>query len=522
MRERVIGPEERFVLTAEGQRDVDAAARGVGTSALELMESAGRSATDWILDRLRPTKVLVLAGSGGNGGDALVVARRLAAAGAEVRTILLQPSAHLREATGVMLDRLRDSGGRFDDLESSGAEEIDDAVGRADWIVDGLFGSGLTRPLDGAIRDLVERLNERGARILSLDLPSGLAADAGGLLGPAVRAEITLAMAFLKPAHLLHPASAYCGNVAVVSVDYPPAALAEIEPWGRVAEPAGIRRRLPERLADGHKGTFGRVVIVAGSVGMTGAAILACRSALRAGAGLVSLAAPASLGTTFDVALPEVIFVPLPEQDGHVKSAEDAGLAEALERADVLAVGPGLTRAPETSEVVRNLIERFGGPILLDADGIAALAGHLDRLRPVGSRLLLTPHPGELGLLLDRPPEEIDAERAAVARAFAKGHGNVLLLKGRPTVVATPEGECFLNPTGNTGLATGGSGDVLTGLIAGFAAGGASLEDAAILGAYLHGWAAEVFARDRAERALTPSDVIDLIPSVLREAETWT
>jgi len=516
------GPRERLVLTARAQREIDAAAVEAGVPELDLMESAGRSASDWILDRLRPGRILVLVGAGGNGGDGLVVSRRLEGAGVDVRTVLLTPPDRLSEASSVMLDRLRVAGGRVDLLEELPERDLDIAIDRSDWVVDALFGSGLSRPLTGGAQGLVDRLNHSGARVISLDVPSGLPADSGELIGTAARANITLAMAFLKPSHLLHPASAACGNVAIVSVAYPEDVLSDLDPWGRVPEPAGIAKRLPARPADGHKGTFGRVVIVAGSLEMTGAAILACRGALRAGAGLVFLAAPESLRSTFDVALPEVLFVPLPEAGGHVADIETAELEEVLGRADVLAIGPGMTRAPETSLAIRELVDTFSGPILLDADGIAAFASDLDRLTRLGSRLLLTPHPGELGLLLGRTAEEIDRDRADVVRAFVRERGNVLLLKGRPTVIGAPEGELHLNPTGNTGLATGGSGDVLTGLTAGFVAGGASLEDAAILAAYTHGWAAEVYARERAERSMTPSDLVDLLPSVLREVETWT
>ena len=512
---------ERLVLTADAQRAVDETAIGRGVSSVDLMESAGRSAAEWILDRLRPTSVALLIGPGGNGGDGLVVARRLADAGVDTKTLLLEPRDRLRETTRTMLERLEASGERASVLEQGADGPVDASFDGVDWVVDALFGNGLTRPLEGRSSRIVERLNASGARVVSLDLPSGLPSDRGALVGAAVRAEITLSMAFLKPAHLLHPASAACGNVAVVSVAYPPEVLAGIEPWARVAEPAGVGLRLPSRRPDGHKGTFGRVLVVAGSIGMTGAAILCCRGALRAGAGLVTLASPGSLNAILETALPEVITVPLPDEDGRLVRIDDERLAEAFDHADVLAVGPGLSRAQATAAAVRQFVDRFQGPIVLDADGIDAFAGHLNLIRVVGQRLLLTPHPGELGRLIDRSADGIDADRVEAARRFAQEHGVTLLLKGRPTAIGLPGGDVYLNSTGNTGLATGGSGDVLTGLIAGFVAGGASLEDAAILGTHVHGWAAEVYAHSRAERSFIPSDLVDLLPRVLREAETW-
>ena len=349
-------PLERFVVTAEGQRAADEAAAACGVSGIELMESAGRSASEWILDRLAPARVAVLVGPGGNGGDGLVVSRLLAEAGVDVRTFLLQEAEGISLAAGVMLERLRDVGGRETLVEDGVYDEVESAVARSDWVVDGLFGSGITRPLAGRYRDVVERLNTARARVVSLDLPSGLSSDQGAILGDAVQATVTLAMAFLKPAHLLFPASAFCGNVAVVSVAYPPDVLSSIRPRARVVEQAGVGRRLPGRRQDGHKGTFGRVLVVAGSVGMTGAAILCCRAALRAGAGLVTVAAPASLNAILVKALPEAITIPLPEEDGHLASIADSRFAQALERVDVLAIGPGLSRATATGAAVRELV----------------------------------------------------------------------------------------------------------------------------------------------------------------------
>jgi hydroxyethylthiazole kinase-like uncharacterized protein yjeF len=518
--ERSGGASEYLVLTAEAQREVDRAAVAAGTPSVELMESAGTSAADWILDRLAPSRVVVLAGSGGNGGDGLVVALELHRRGIDVRTYLLGRADDLREAPRAMLDRLRAAGGRVETIADAG-EEVLRAVRSADWVVDGLFGTGLSRPLAGAAAELVERLNESGARVVSLDLPSGLDSDRGVRIGPTVRAQVTLAMAFLKPAHLLFPASSDCGNVAVVPVAYPNAVLVGVTPWARVPGPAGVRDRLPARRPNGHKGTFGRVLVVAGSSRMTGAAILCCRGALRSGAGLVTLAAPETLASTFDIALAEVIFEPLPAKDGAIAGIAEERIGELLKRADVLAIGPGLSRAQGSADVVRRLVGRFEGPIVLDADGIAAFVDRTKDLDRSEETLLLTPHPGELGRLLGVSSEAVDEDRVRVAAGFAGAHSCTVLLKGRPTAIATRSGDVWLNPTGNTGLATGGSGDVLTGMIAGFVAGGAPLVDAAILGAYLHGTAAEAFARDRSERACTPSDLVDLLPSVLKEAEAW-
>jgi hydroxyethylthiazole kinase-like uncharacterized protein yjeF len=512
--------EERWVLTAAGQRSVDQMACESGIEPVTLMESAGTGAAEWIVRRLALHRVTVIAGPGGNGGDALVVSRHLLEAGVETRTFVLAfPPDRLSPPAGVMLDRLVEAGGDVVEVRGTDFTRLSDALVWGDYAVDGLFGSGLNRPVAGAYEEAVHRMNAAGVRVVSLDLPSGLPSDFGALLGEAVRASVTLAMGYLKPAHLLFPASACCGSVAVVPVAYPAEAMSDVVPWARVLEREGVRRRLPPRRPDGHKGTFGRVLVVAGSIGMTGAAIFCCRGALRAGAGSVTLAAPSSLDPILETALPEVITVPLPDSDGLLADADDPRFTEVMERADVLAIGPGLSRAPETGAAVREIVSRFAGPVVLDADGIAAFRDRLNGFHQVAVRTIATPHAGELGELIGESSGTVDAQRRDIAANFAEQHGCVLVLKGRPTAIALPNGDVYFNPTGNTGLATGGSGDVLTGLIAGLVAGGAPLADAAVLGPYVHGLAAESYARDRAERSLVPTDLVDLLPYALREVE---
>ncbi len=292
-----------------------------------------------------------------------------------------------------------------------------------------------------------------------------------------------------------------------------------VRPLAHAVERDWVRTHLPVRAPDGHKGTFGRVLIIAGSTGMSGAAILCAKGTLRAGAGLVTLAAPSVLNPILEVALPEVITLPLPDENGHLAGKAIEEIGPALNRTDIVAIGPGLSRDPAVGGFVREILSRVTVPLVIDADGLFPLASHLDLLNSLAGRVILTPHPGELARLIGRSSEEIDRDRIEVVRTFAGEHGVVLLLKGRPTAIGTPEGAVYLNPTGNTGLATGGSGDVLTGIIAGLLAGGASLADAAILGAFIHGHTADYLSRDRAERSLIPSDLIDALPLALAEVE---
>lgn len=511
--------DERFVLTAAAQRRVDEDAYRFGLAEDALMESAGRHAAQWILAHAATRRVVVAAGPGGNGGDALVVARHLLAAGSEVKTFLLSPPERLSAGTRRMLERFVTAGGTAASFEAAGVEGFADALAWGTLAVDGIFGTGLARPLEGVAASTIRVLNAATIRVVSLDVPSGALSDSGDLVGPVVSADVTLAMEFLKPVHLLFPAASRCGSVAVVPVDYPDDVRQRVHPLARVLERSGIAHRLPPRPADGHKGTFGRVLVVAGSIGMTGAAIFACRGALRVGAGLVVLAIPASLDPILEVAVPEVITVPVPDTGGRLGPAAVGALRDELARADVLAIGPGLSRSGETVKAVVSILREFRGPCVVDADALYALSKEPDLLSPMGARGLLTPHPGELAFLTGESAGDLAHDRVDATRAFVESRGVTTILKGRPTVVGLRGGDVYLNPTGNTGLATGGSGDVLTGILAGLIAGGASIADAALVGPYLHGMAAESFASDRSERSLLPSDVIDLLPRVLWEVE---
>jgi NAD(P)H-hydrate epimerase len=510
---------ERIVVTAAEQRHIDALALERGAAPDDLIESAGKAAAEWILDHAAVQRAAVVAGPGGNGADALVVARRLLAAGRDVRAFLFGPSGPVSESVNRALRRLQAAGGSATAVDGTDLGPLERAAGWANVAIDGLYGSGLSRPLEGAAVGIVDLLNRAQVLTISLDVPSGIQADAGDVPGPAVKADVTLAMEFLKPAHFLFPASGLCGNVVVVSVDYAPDALADVMPWARVLDRAGARRRLPPRSPTGHKGTFGHGLLLAGSRGMVGAALLAGRSALRAGLGLLTIGIPASLAATVHSALPEALVVPLAEEDGCLVPDAVAQLEPSFGHVDVLAIGPGLSRSEGTCEAVCATLEAYDGPVVVDADALYATSQRPETLAALAGRAILTPHPGELAFFTGASATEIDRRRVEEAARFAVGHGVITILKGRPTVIAFPGGARYLNPTGNAGLATGGSGDVLTGLLAGLLAGGATLEDAALVGPYVHGAAAEIFSLDRSERSLVPSDIVELLPRAFREIE---
>ncbi len=520
MGDRRMAPDRAWILTAAQQRRLDEASVAAGTPDGHLMESAGTHAAEWILENLHPESAVVLAGAGGNGGDAFVVARILHRAGIPVRTFASREIDACGASTREMAERLVGLGADIDILNGDGSE-LQAATSDAGCVIDGLFGSGLSRPLAGDAAELVGHLQDLSMPVVSLDLPSGLASDTGVVPGVSIRADVTLAMAFYKPAHWLYPAAARCGDVRIVGVDYPEHVLASVVPTGYVPRIEEIAALLPPRPPAGHKGTFGSVLAVVGSQGMTGAAILCARGALRAGAGLVTVALPASIGQVVQSAVPEALTVLLPDREGRlVADSLTEGLMSALKSADVLAIGPGLSRNPETMQTVRRLIETYEGSLVIDADAIHALVGHVDLLTGLADRAVLTPHPGEFAALVGGSARDVDANRMEFVRTFVGRGSPTLVLKGRPTLIGAHGRPLCVNPTGNTGLATGGSGDVLTGLLAGLIAGGSHVADAAVASAYIHGLAADRWAAEASERALTPSDVIDALPRLLKELES--
>lgn len=511
--------EGGWILSSAQQHALDNASVDAGTPAEVLMESAGRHAAEWIWTQRHPASAIVLAGPGGNGGDAHVVARKLLEAGVSVRTYCNRALELGSPLTQRMAARITQLGGSIDIL-SKGNPLLEEDIRTVDCIIDGLFGSGLSRPLSGDDAAICRLLNQSDVDTISLDVPSGLGADSGAVLGPTVRADATLAMAFYKPCHWFHPAADACGETHLVGVDYPEQQIARTVPMARVPDLASVIARMPTRAVTGHKGTFGHVLVIAGSRGMTGAAILCARGALRVGAGLVTVALPASIAPVIQTAVPEATTVLLPEVEGRWADTRLLdGLMAAMRRADVIAIGPGLGRAPDTLDVVRRILGAATCKLVVDADAIHALVDHAELLSSMAERVVLTPHPGEFAALVGSTASAVDRQRFALVAEFVSEQNIHLILKGRPTVIGVPDQSLIVNPTGNTGLATGGSGDVLTGMMAGLIAGGSSLAGACVAGPYLHGLVADRWAEDKAERSLLPSDILETLPRILKEME---
>ncbi len=504
--------------------DRESAAAGGPTTA-ELMARAGAAAFEAIRRRFPSEwagRVAVLCGPGNNGGDGFVVARHLAAAGARrVRAVLLGRREQVRgDAAGALAALLEAAPRVLVEAPEDGA--LAGALGAAGWdlAVDALFGTGLARPLEGGYRTAVEWLNAFHGPVVAIDLPSGVDAATGRVLGAAVRATVTLTLGLAKLGLALLPGAALAREVVVLDIGHP-AALAAAAPGDRLLDPAelgaAVRRLLPRDPA-GHKGTYGHVLVVAGAAGTAGAAALAALGALRAGAGLATVAAPASLCPALEAKLWEAMVRPLPE--GADGALDASALAEVLDLAaarDAVVLGPGLTTRPGAAAVIREAARRLAVPTLLDADGLNALGGpeELAGLRGAAGPRVLTPHPGEMGRLLGRGTREVEADRPAAARAAAAASGAVTLLKGARTLVARPDGALAVNPTGNPAMASGGMGDVLSGVIGALLAQGLDAAAAAELGAYLHGAAGDLGAAEVGPAGLLATDVAARIPRAL-------
>ena len=502
------------VLNADQMREADRRTiEDLGIPSAVLMENAGRqvvSAMEAAFDDLRESRVAVLAGRGNNGGDGFVVARVLSEKGVDVRVCVIGAAGAARGDARLNLDILGRLGVDVLEIVSAQDWELHGAeVLRCDIVVDALSGTGLHSPLSGLAETVVQDLNASGVPVVAVDLPSGLSADDAAPIGPAVQASLTVTFGAPKLPLMLPPGESLAGSVVVAEIGIPRVIIDELPgPRIEAIEREDVRALVRERAPDAHKGDFGHALIISGSRGKTGAAHLAAESALRSGAGLVSVATPSSCLPVIAALGAAYMTIPLDElPDGTVTAAAvDRALASPH---DVIAAGPGLGTGPDQAAFISALLDRCARPLVLDADALTVLASDPARLTGSPERpVVITPHPGEMARLIAASAVDVQRRRLAVARDFAAGHHVYVVLKGHRTLVATPEGTVYINPTGNPGMATGGSGDVLTGTIAGWLAQGLGVTAACLLAVYLHGAAGDLAAADVGEVAMTAGDIV--------------
>jgi len=484
-----------------------------------LMARAGQAVAEAVLDfygREIPGRAVVLAGKGNNGGDALVAARHLHAAGWSERVFLFSRRSELSAAAADALAELEETGTPVEEAGAVGRREMTAALAAAELAVDGIFGTGFRGKMRGAAAEVVEDLISVDTPVVAIDIPSGVDGDSGEVSGPAVRAALTVTMGLPKPG-LFRGEGLECAGRTLVIADlgFPPEVVARAPSRLGVINPTEVAGLFPPRPLLSHKNDFGHLLLLAGSVGMSGAAVLAARASLRAGVGLVTVGTPASVASQVATALPEAMVRPLPESAaGTLRSGAWERLAASRLRPTALAIGPGLGSDPESGKLVQELVADYPGPAVFDADALNHLASAPARLAAASGPRVLTPHPGEMVRLLGGRKFS-RSEREEVARAFSAEHRVVLVLKGAGTLVASPSGRLLVNLSGNPGLATAGSGDVLTGMIGAFLAGGMEPFNAAAAAVHLHGLAADLAACRQPEASLIASDIVSTLPRAL-------
>jgi hydroxyethylthiazole kinase-like uncharacterized protein yjeF len=504
--------------TAEEMRAVDTwAIEQRGIPSLELMEKAGGGVAGAVRD-LEPTgPVRVVCGKGNNGGDGLVAARRLGELEIDAQALLLWPPAELSDDARANHDALVSAGGEAREVS---VDELATVLSGSAVVVDALLGTGFSgaprSPLDAAI----EAINGASCPVVAVDVPSGVDASTGEVAGACVRAHVTVTFHASKVGVWILPGKSYAGRVEVVDIGVPAdsAPVPDLERAAALILPA-VLGLVPRRGLDSSKFSSGSVLVVGGSTGLTGAVCMASDSAMRAGAGWVRAAVPRSLNLVFEQKLTEVMTVPLADRDGFLEPAALKQVLEAAERADAVVLGPGLGRTEGSFELARRLLAEIDRPVLVDADGLNALAGALEQVTKRAAPTVLTPHAGELARLLDTDSKQVAAHRLQHAREAATTARATVVLKGDDSLVATPGGRVGVSAGGSPALATAGTGDVLSGVIGAFLAKGLAAFDASCAGVYAHSQAGWLAGTEQGADCVIATDVIRALPAALRRPE---
>lgn len=509
------------VITTQTMQEVDRTAiDDFGIPGITLMENAGRLCAAEIITaygEMQNKQAVILAGKGNNGGDGYVIARHLLQTGWQVQVIILANQEEIKGDALLALQQLANQHLYFCTDPTDFICHHEQQVLAADLLVDALLGTGLNQELSGIYLEAVQMINRADGAVVAVDIPSGINGTTGKLLGQAVQAELTVTFACAKSGHVLYPGAAYVGQLKVVDIGIPQAVLDSAEGYEFIDDITAASLLQP-RLPTVHKGDCGHCLLVAGSSGKSGAAILAANSALRAGAGLITLAVPQPLHQIAEIKTTEVMTVPLPAAEpASLNLAALPVISQLLTEREVLAVGPGIGMHPETVALVQALLETVTASLVIDADALNAIAQDTSVLvRKAGTDLVLTPHPGEMARLCNITTKEVNADRIAIARDFARSYGVYLVLKGAHTVMAAPDGSIAINASGNPGMASGGMGDLLTGIITALLAQKYESWAAVRLGVFIHGMAADLVAAKQGEIGMIATDLLNMLPFVFQ------
>jgi len=490
----------------------------LGIPGAVLMDNAGRAAVVELLDKysgLAPGPVLIVSGKGNNGGDGFVMARALKELGWQVRTLVLADRESISGDARLHLLQLLGAGADPVFVDTDSELKANLAASRdAVLVIDAILGTGLVSEVRGLAAAAIDWINEFSGPVVAVDVPSGIDASSGRICGVAVKADLTVSFAFAKIGQVVYPAAELVGELKVVDIGIPRHLADNRSEPVRLDTAATVTGLFPPRPLTGHKGTFGHLLVIAGSTGKTGAAVLAAEAAMRVGAGLTTLAAPAAVQPVLAGKLLEVMTEPVGDATSVLSAADFSRLQQLGRDKQALAMGPGLGSAETTQELICRLVTESELPLVLDADALNALATQRHLLKHLRNRkLILTPHPGEMARLTGLTIAEIEADRIAVARRFAVGNQLVLVLKGARTLTALPDGTVYVNSSGNPGMASGGMGDVLTGMLGGLLAQGVAPAAAARLAVFWHGRSGDDLAAHMGHSGIVAGDLLRRLPA---------
>ncbi|MBU0995776.1 MAG: NAD(P)H-hydrate dehydratase [Proteobacteria bacterium] len=510
------------LVTAEEMREMDQRTiTSFGIPGVVLMENAGRGATRVLMEQfgdLENKKVGILAGSGNNGGDGFVIARYLFLKGVRPTVFLLTQKEKVKGDAALNLSLLAPLNIEVCEVTDTAAfQEKKADMAHQHLYVDAILGTGLNSDVRGHYKDVIAFVNEQKKNVLSVDIPSGINSNTGQVCGISINADVTVTFAFAKPGHVVFPGAQYAGKIEIIDIGIPHHIRDDVKPNHFLITDQLVRKTFPVRAPETHKGHTGHLLIIAGSPGKTGAAALTSMAALRTGAGLVTLGCPKNLNPVLESLITEGMTYPLPEtKNGNLSELSFDAILNLMADKKCIAIGPGIGTDPSTKKLVRKLVEESRITMVIDADGLNCLSGHVDILKTASIPVIMTPHPGEMARLMGTDVNTIQKNRIAIAREFASTYHVYLVLKGAKTIIAHPDGRVWINQTGNPGMASAGMGDVLTGMIAGLVAQGLSPEDAAVSAVYLHGKTSDTLSEEIGPVGYLASDIVKTIPEQIR------
>lgn len=518
---RYYGEKSLKLVTASQMRSIDSNTINLGIPGIVLMENAASCVVREICadyPDIAGFSVVVVCGKGNNGGDGFAIARHLMNLGAFVQTVLVGESSALRGDALSNYVILNNMGAHVLEIRTDSELPIlRESLSRSELVIDALLGTGIQGSIRGIYKDVIDMMNQSEHPVISVDVPSGLNSDTGSISGICVRAHKTVTFGLPKVGLVTFPGVDYVGELVVGDIGIPDKVVQDENITTNLTTCYDVERILSPRKRDAHKGDYGRVFLVGGSTGLTGAVALSATAALRIGAGLVTVGVPAKLHDILEIKLTEAMSIPLCDYgDGTLDASAAERILEFSSMCDCVAIGPGLSKTKSTIQVVSRVLHKLECSCIVDADGLNCLSEELSILKQCKGEVVLTPHPGEMSRLTGLSISQIQENRLGISLEFAKENNVILVLKGARTVVASPGGLAYINPTGTPGMATGGSGDVLTGVLAGLVAQGIDPFMAAVTGVYICGRAGEVAVEEQGECGLVAGDIVRKIPLVVK------